>query len=100
MADDVVRAILEEIGAEREEQLARGYTREQDDKRADGVLADTAAAYATTHRLYRKGLEKYHALPCLSRPVDGTPRRCALIMAAALLVAEIERLDRAGGGAP
>lgn len=99
--------IIAEIGAERKRQIeAEGWTREHDDAHADGALAQAAAAYAyatTVPESVRRRITGIY-----SHKNDGTlidiwpkgwkwkpkdPRR-DLIRAAALIVAEIERLDR------
>lgn len=115
-----VREALEEIAAERERQVNKeGWTTEHDDQHDDESLALVAALYATPMPLYdvqihTNGIrwvdpwpwhrhETYHRYgdgdPVI-RVNDGDkrsahPRRRRLVVAAALLIAEIERLDRA-----
>ena len=97
--------VIEEITAERRRQkMVEGWTLEHDDEHAQGEMARAAGVYAlmTTdlgreatyvHGRWIDLLDQY-------RPWDRswwkptTPRR-NLIKAAALIVAEIERLDRA-----
>lgn len=92
---------IEAVVVERQRQVsAEGYSLTHDDMHMDGALAAAAAAYAT---------HASQVLGRVARNVDGppviwpwdeaswkpkTPRR-DLVRAAALLVAEIERLDRA-----
>ena len=90
--------VILEISRERERQMAvEGWTAEHDDNHSCGELADAAACYA-------------HPAPWGVRPQAGPPpklwpwsiawwkpkdRRENLVRAGALIVAEIERLDRA-----
>ncbi len=89
--------VVLEIARERERQMdAEGWTPEHDDNHSCGELADAAASYA-------------HPAPWGVRPQAGPPpklwpwsiawwkpkdRRNNLVRAGALIVAEIERLDR------
>ena len=81
-----------DVLAERNRQIeAEGWTPEHDDSHAPGSLADAAACYA--------GAFDNQPLPATWpwevnwwKPKD---RRRNLVRAAALLLAEIERLDRA-----
>jgi len=80
---------LEEIGAERSRQInAEGWTPEHDDKHDTGELADAAACYACPP------LQSF-AWPWAEEWWKPKDRRANLIRAGALIVAEIERLDRA-----
>ena len=103
--------VIEEIAAERARQVAEeGWTTEHDDDHSRGEMAEAAAAYAwwsavpefrrsrtdiddDSHvawhlrRIWPEQWERYWFKP-------STPRR-DLIKAAALIVADIERLDRA-----
>jgi len=113
-ADEIMRlrAALEEIAAERKHQIEdKGYDSEHDDAHKDGSIASAAAAYALVASYpdqlrdpRRPGALRwdgshYSILGQLWKwewemfqPQD---RRSDLIRAAALIVAEIERLDRA-----
>ena len=76
--------VIDEIKSERARQISKGWTKEHDDTLNLGQLAVAAAAYATgISELYPTGWQYKEA-----------PRRKQLIKAAAMLVAEIERLDR------
>ena len=107
--------VLDEIAAERREQLDKhGWTPKYDDEHEQGELAMAAACYATPHRLYRKedyaeGTHFIDPWPLSTeydkRPYNGNMvrgnttkgekhRRALLVKAAALIVAEIERMDR------
>ncbi len=102
-----MRKALEDIEAERSRQIqAEGWSIEHDDQHSDGSLADAAACYAATKRVF-KSVDCFWSVfePFVSyeplwpeswstswwKPKD---RRHDLVRAAALIVAEIERLDR------
>jgi hypothetical protein len=74
--------VLDEIGAERAHQIAKGFTADHDDGHAGELLY--AHPWGAEARLDR-------ALVATS----STLRRRLLVEAAALIVAEIERHDRA-----
>jgi hypothetical protein len=93
---------LNDIAAERRRQVeAEGWTAEHDDEHhTSGELAKAAACYATgNNRLTVNGTKGPHFIWTWGRerwkPSD--PRR-NLVKAAALIVAEIERLDRISRG--
>lgn len=108
-------SVIDEIAAERKRQIeAESWDVAHDDAHTDGGLARAAAAYAFAgacqQKIQRERLSKAHLLElhgsdigrvvkslwrwdwCWWKPKD--PRR-DLIRAGALIVAEIERLDRA-----
>jgi hypothetical protein len=85
--EDVVRERFRQISAE-------GWTPEHDDEHTGGELATAAACYAAPH--FPGGME---GRPPFRWPYDAEwwkpkSRRRDLVRAAALIVAEIERLDR------
>jgi len=83
---------IEEVAAERARQrLEEGWTSEHDDSHDDGVLARAAACYA----LNATGIVADVFWPFARRWWKPKSPRRDLIRAAALLVAEIERMDRA-----
>lgn len=83
-------SVIEEIAAERRRQVEReGWTPEHDDQHNEGGLSRAAACYATSS----KG-----GWPWSDADWKPKDRRRDLIRAAALIVAEIERLDRAAPG--
>lgn len=93
--------VIDEIAAERRRQIeVEGWTPKHDDTHSAGGMARAAAAYAY-NAAQGDGARKYNE----EHPVIIWPwtrswwkpkdRRRDLIRAAALLVAEIERLDRA-----
>ena len=87
--------VIEEIAAERRRQVdVEGWTADHDDKHKLGELADAAACYALSSaedwaRDFWPWAAKWW------KPKD---RRHDLVRAAALIVAEIDRLDRARDG--
>jgi len=99
MAD---RTVLDEIAAERRRQIeVEGWTSECDDQHDEGQMAMAASCYATVaawdDRIRARAALKYTP-PFWSLAAEWwkpTTRRRDLIKAGALIVAEIERLDRA-----
>lgn len=97
---DAPSAITDEILLERMRQMQQeGWTLDHDDQHRSGEMALAAALYALPYQSLKQGdfaglqmtLEltyDWHVKP------DPDPRR-RLVKAAALIVAEIERLDRA-----
>jgi hypothetical protein len=86
-----IKGIINEISAERNRQiLVEGYTIGSDDEDTEGQLALAAASYAL-HAAGRADIPWPWSMKYW-KPKD--PRR-DLIRAGALIVAEIERLDRA-----
>lgn len=90
--------VILEVSRERERQMAsEGWTYEHDDLHSAGELADAAACYANPAP--HDGVP-----PQAGRPPELWPwsvawwkpkdRRSNLIRAAALIIAEIERIDR------
>lgn len=77
--------VIHEIADERiHQQQDKGWTSEHDDTLTEGQLADAAVAYITGNKkLYPRGWM-----------YKQSTKRRQLIKAAALIVAEIERLDR------
>ncbi len=92
------RAWLDVMG-ERSRQLAvEGWTEDHDDKHDDGQLAWAAVAYAA-HASSRLNDYLYQRIQPQSWPWEGrwwkpTNQRHDLVKAGALIIAEIERLDR------
>lgn len=100
-----------EIAAERTRQVGHGYDAEHDDEHTDGSIARAAAAYAYAGS-YPEPLREYHGgtafvwygkttllgqiWPWDRESFRPRSRRRDLVKAAALIIAEIERLDRAG----
>lgn len=82
----------EDVLAERRRQVEQeGWTTSHDDQHTDGSLAQAAACYAWPwHRSYEPPLLWPWALHWW-KPKD---RRSDLVRAGALIIAEIERLDR------
>lgn len=83
---------MEEIAEERERQISEeGITARHDDEHVDGSLALAAAAYAI-HFRHAAGL----LWPWERESWKPGTRRRNLVKAAALIVAELERLERKG----
>ena len=83
-------SVLDEIAAERERQQAKGYTAEHDDRHTTFEISTVAAAVALGAVDYISGDVPEWA----EYIIDKWDTRRRLVIAAALLVAEIERLDR------
>ncbi len=99
-AEAVVTLSATDVLAERQrQQSVEGWSPQHDDEHEDGEMADAAAAYASASA--RGGEDREDALadpPCDWPWADAwwkptTPRR-DLVKAGALILAEIERLDR------
>ena len=92
--------VLDDIAAERQRQCLKGYDAAHDDKHNDGEIALGAALYAIPYEM--PGMEqdnfiRLHMMLDLSYDWSLKPEpdhRKRLVKAAAMLVAEIERLDR------
>lgn len=103
LADEIYTGALQEIALERRRQIVeKGWTLEHDDQHTEGEIAEAGAWYALTpeHRQWLEGNDISFwpwdigtGQPTTFKPGD---RRRDLIKAAALIIAEIERLDRAG----
>jgi hypothetical protein len=91
--------VIEEIAAERQRQRdEEGWTDEHDDTHDDGSLAKAAACYAMSGAgLNPSFIERVRQAIWTWAASWWKPkgRRRDLVRAAALIVAEIERLDRA-----
>lgn len=95
---------LQEIQHERERQVSEeGWTPEHDDDHGEGPLVHAAVCYAMgEHEItatFSDGSKKVASFwPWdLSWWKPGTDRRRQLVKAGALIVAELERLERASG---
>jgi hypothetical protein len=81
-----------DVLAERQRQIsAEGWTPEHDDEHSRGEMASAAACYAVVH----KGIDLRPLWPWSPYWWKPTDRRRNLTKAGALILAEIERLDRA-----
>jgi len=89
--------IINEIATERDRQiLHEGYSQDHDDTHKDGSLAAAAGAYAfaaSQHFDLGDGLPMF-GWPWHARHWKPSSSRQMLVKAAALIVAEIERIDR------
>ena len=104
--------VIEEIAAERRRQIeVEGFTAEHDDEHSLGEMALAAALYALPYEAKLGGeplitqddfigLDTALSIGCKFdvKPIPNRRRR--LVVATALIVAEIERIDRADGGQP
>lgn len=82
-----MKSVITEIVGERIRQIEKGFTAQHDDQHKDGELARAAACYAM------REISGYH-WPFEDRwKPEG--QRENLIKAAAMIMAEIERIDRA-----
>lgn len=101
--------VIDEIVAERQRQITeKNYDSAHDDEHNQGEIAMAAACYAAPVPIYRVYAQErsysfinpwpwyliYDKRPIPAQGYAGKPRRTLLIQAAAMLVAEIERLDR------
>lgn len=93
------RSAINDIAAERQRQIdVEGWTPDHDDQHASGQLAAAAGSYALAKHprlLWVGGNEFPLTWPWHRRWWKPKDRRRDLIRAGALIVAEIERLDRA-----
>jgi hypothetical protein len=99
LADD---AVIESVIAERRKQIAKGYTPEHDDKHAEGDLAIAADRLLLAAEgdldVARELWPWTDWMPARLNqdgPMTHEDRRDLLVTAAALLIAEIARQDRA-----
>jgi len=90
--EDVVWKLLTEVAAERQKQLGIGYSPTSDDAYVDRELARASSAYSLNASGSRTGSLFWPWPGHTWKPAD--PRR-DLIRAAALALAEVERIDRA-----
>lgn len=90
---------IEDIGAERRRQVEQeGWTPEHDDAHDEGQMASAAAAYAMASWTGNSGWAQ-RLWPWNKRWWKPKSARRDLVRAGALIVAEIERLDRAAAAA-
>ena len=94
---DTMTKAAADVLAERRRQIeAEGWTPDHDDRHSAGAMADAAACYAMFRGTDAALPEGYYELwPWDREWWKPSGRRRNLVKAAALLLAEIERLDRA-----
>jgi len=99
--NDQTRAIRDGIAERLRQQAEEGFSPEHDDEHTAGELAAAASCYAFHASMSDHARNEYQGVP-LSWPIDWDEcwwnpksRRDDLIRAAALILTEIERLDRA-----
>lgn len=87
-----------DVLAERQRQIeTEGWTPDHDDAHQSGELADAAALYASIKVRHVSGMAVWPWEPEWFKPTSGAvpgSRRRDIVKACALLLAEIERLDR------
>lgn len=104
--DDLeITAAVSDVLAERERQKSvEGWTAEHDDQHTKGQLAKAAACYAVGSQIKGKSdiietstvkAAKWRYWPWADEWWKPTDRRRDLVKAGALILAEIERIDRA-----
>lgn len=93
-----VTAAASDVLAERQRQVtAEGWTPGHDDEYEHGELADAAGCYALSSELFDCAGEPPRPWPWPDEWWKPTNRRRDLVKAGALILAEIERIDRAAG---
>lgn len=91
-------AAAADVLAERQRQVtAEGWTPGHDDEYEHGELADAAGCYALSSELFDCAGEPPRPWPWPDEWWKPTNRRRDLVKAGALILAEIERIDRAAG---
>ncbi|WP_147402987.1 hypothetical protein [Enterobacter sp. R1(2018)] len=97
-------AAVADVLAERQRQKeSKGYTERRDDNYLPGVLNLAGAAYAVSVSALPDAMRRAQRLwpwPDAGKYLKSSPKepRAALVKAGALILAEIERIDRAAGG--
>jgi len=96
---NATRAGLDVLGERARQRRLEGYDEEHDDGLEDFALAAAAISYAMDARLRAtagRGFDQHPPADWPWSPQDWKPKkiRQSLVVAAALLVAEIERMDR------
>lgn len=87
--------VLAQILKERDHQRAKGYTASIDDRHTENELPQAAVSYVLNAALPAAHVQCLFFWPWDVSTFNPEGRRADLIKAAALLVAEIERMDRA-----
>lgn len=91
---------IQDVINERQRQIdKKGYTESRDDKYLPGVLNLAGAAYAVSVSFLpdaKRRAQRLWPWPDAGKYMESSPKepRSALVKAAALIVAEIERIDR------
>jgi hypothetical protein len=95
----MANAIADIVAERLRQQSKEGWTAEHDDEHAAGTLAQAAACYAVNaSEFWHRGYGGRPYWPFDDKWWKPKDTRRDLVRAAALLVAEIERLDRASDG--
>lgn len=94
-AEEHMSHAVNDVLAERRRQVEEeGWSAEHDDQHADGSLAQAAACYALNSQEIKIKCGDYTLWPWAKKWWKPKDRRRDLVRAAALLIAEIERMDR------
>lgn len=96
----LTRAALDVLGERIRQQEGEGWTLEHDDRHTGGALARAAASYALMSVGARTSALQVWPLTWAPHWFKPGSSRQDLVKAGALILAEIERLDRAEGGCP
>jgi len=101
----LAKPAINDVIAERQRQVSeKGYTPESDDSYLPGILCLAGAAYAVAASAFPDARRRANRLwpwpnaPKYFDPARKSNPRVNLVKSAALIIAEIERLDRAAGG--
>lgn len=89
--------VLMEVATERAKQISKGFDASQDDRYTENELVLAATAYSINVAAPRHSVEVPYSFPWAAQYFKPEGRRADLIKAVALLVAEIERMDRDDG---
>ena len=93
--DDMTKAATDVLAERRRQQEAEGWTPEHDDEHESGDMARAAACYALSAAGYRgDDPAQLRFWPWLDSWWKPSGARRDLVKAGALILAEIERLDR------
>lgn len=95
---EFIVGIAADVCTEREKQVAGGYTPDHDDEHTGGELVQVAAdlcLYGSPFSVRDAEFSKFRDEWGLAKK-HASDRRKQLVIAAALIFAEIERIDRAG----
>lgn len=98
----MIKAIQDVLAERQRQKEKKGFTESRDDNYLPGVLSQAGAAYAVSVSALpdaKRRAERLWPWQHVAKYLKPTPKdpRASLVKAAALILAEIERIDRAGG---
>ncbi|WP_238368306.1 hypothetical protein [Mesobacterium pallidum] len=96
---DVTQAALDVLAERQRQQDVEGWAPDKDDAYQAGDLANAAACYALTDPIIEAARGAPFDWPWSAKWWKPKSRRADLVRAGALILAEIERIDRAEGRA-